>query len=64
MHYFTHFQDLTDSCPKSDRFLDFANSRFPSKKNTPFFVKMGTSVVYVLVESGRAGNLTRFFIVG
>ena len=49
MPNFTLFQNFADSCLQNDSFfLDFANSPFPLKKY-PFFAKMGTSVVYVLV---------------
>ena len=44
----------THAC-KMTLFLGFANSRLPLKKY-PFFAKMGTSVVYVLVGSRGPGR--------
>ena len=58
MQNFTLFQKFADSCLKNDPFFLISRTRASHWKNTPFFAKMGTSVVYVLVGSGGAGALS------
>ena len=47
------FQNFAGSCLQNDPFSWFRASHW---RNTPFFAKMGTSVVYVLVGIGRAAR--------
>ena len=45
------FQNFADSCLQNDPFFLISRIRASHWKNTPFFAKMGRSVVYVLVGS-------------
>ena len=54
-----NFALFAGSCLKNDpSFLDFTNAPPPPPplRNTPFFAKMDTSMVYALVGSGGGGG--------
>ena len=50
MPNFTLFQNFADSCLQNDPFFLISRIRASHWKKSPFFAKMGKSVVYVLVE--------------
>ena len=53
---FTLFQNFADSGLQNDPFFLVSRIRACHWKHTPFFAKMGTSMVYVLVRSRRPGR--------
>ena len=53
---FTLFQNFADLCLKYYPFFLISRIRAYLWKITPFFAKVGTSVVYVLSESGGGGG--------